>query len=240
MGKLSELDLKWIHIARRDGILQDIKSEALDFKDGIILMSCSDGDQFHNVYSYLAPIVAKQAGFERIHPLPLNGGALVLAPGSPLNDLQASICSFLNDVLDDSLFGVFLNTLSPVVRPFGHLFRLDFPQLVQIWQAIRLKHIKTIVLSSHAPCGAAGLCCLSFPEILFYQSQAKRRLKRFFRHLNIRVPCLFHVDYGPVDENKKKTRKRLYFTKTHLTDEWLLDNRLISRSIRLRSRVLPF
>ncbi|MBP9864431.1 hypothetical protein KBC54_03215 [Patescibacteria group bacterium] len=65
-------------------ILADVVGHRLDGSNGIILMPCGDGDQFHDLYKHLAETVQFQS-LPRIHVLSLNGGALLIPEHSPFN-----------------------------------------------------------------------------------------------------------------------------------------------------------
>lgn len=66
----------------------------------------------------------------------------------------------------------------------------------------RVKGIKTVVLYGHAPCGAAGLCCLSIRQTIEYLVEAKGLIKNLGHDL--KVMCFFHVDWEG-DGSKKRT-----------------------------------
>lgn len=72
---------------RRGGVLCDVDTHRLDAKNGVILVACGDGDQFHDLFGYKASILAPQQNDvpPRIHPLTLNGGALLIPEESPFN-----------------------------------------------------------------------------------------------------------------------------------------------------------
>ena len=70
---------------RRGGVLRDIEQNQLDASNGVILIACGDGDQFHDLFRHKIDIFAAQRDAPRIHALTLNGGALVLSERSPLN-----------------------------------------------------------------------------------------------------------------------------------------------------------
>lgn len=68
-----------------------------------------------------------------------------------------------------------------------------------IEQSIDLKGIRTIVLSVHAPCGAARLAKLNIVQLIAHMIEAKRALKSAIH--DIKVLCVLHVDKG--DGNKR-------------------------------------
>lgn len=232
-AKLSEIDLKWIRAARSDGILEDIDAEALDFSNGMILHCCSDGDQFHHVYSFFSAIVEKQAGFSRIHPLPMNGGAIILSPESAAKDLAIIANILLKDLYGGNLpMDAFLKCISPLAEQVGHLLRLDRMIMWQIRLAMLAKKMKTVVLSAHAPCSIANLCCMSFADILYHMNRAKERLEDRYKRFGGIFPLFFQADYG--------STKEIYFVRRHKSNEWLMDNHLINPALLRKGRFLPF
>jgi len=68
--------------------------------------------------------------------------------------------------------------------------------------AVDLKDIHTVVLYTHAPCGAAGMCSMGAQKILDLLIQAKENVKQI--RSDIKVICFVHVDWG-------EGRKRTYF-----------------------------
>lgn len=82
---LSETDRDLIKSLRVDGILADVEGHLLDQKNGIIFLTCSDGDQFPEIFKYQAEMQRAQSIHERIHVLAWHGGALACAPLSPVN-----------------------------------------------------------------------------------------------------------------------------------------------------------
>lgn len=70
---------------RRGEVLRDVQQHQIDARNGVVLVACGDGDQFHDLYRHKTEILAPQRGEPRIHPLILNGGALLIPHDSPFN-----------------------------------------------------------------------------------------------------------------------------------------------------------
>jgi len=68
------------------GVLQGTKGKRLAQDKGIILVACSDGDQFHDLYCHKVTLQARHREDPRIHPLVLHGLPCRLAYRSPAND----------------------------------------------------------------------------------------------------------------------------------------------------------
>lgn len=66
--------------------------------------------------------------------------------------------------------------------------------------AVDLKNIHTVLLYTHAPCGAAGVHHMDVRKILDLLTQAKENVKQI--RSDIKVICLVHVDWG---DGKKRT-----------------------------------
>lgn len=197
-GQLSSADRIWIEAAKRDGIFRPFNDNSLDLIAGAIYIGCGDGDYSEHLSQKLNAMVRKQAGFGRLHNLPINGGALTISPTSPLRDLRAYIVPFLKAVLEDKApDSILLDLLEYFPGPFsllGRLFRVDMTMIVIARLSVPMKKMKNIVLSAHVPCGAAGgLCGMSFPEVLHHLCLAKKRLKKILPE-DVKVPCLIMVE----------------------------------------------
>lgn len=81
----------------------------------------------------------------------------------------------------------------------------------QIKDAAALKGIQTVVLYSHAPCGAAKAAEIGLLEQLRLLMRAKLFIKKTLPLLE--VLCLLHVDNG-------EGNKRTYFVSRNEWDEW--------------------
>jgi hypothetical protein len=70
---------------RKRDVLRDIEGNRLAADNGVILVTCGDGDQFADLFQHKAGMVAGTTGKPRFHTLSLNGGALLIPKGSPFN-----------------------------------------------------------------------------------------------------------------------------------------------------------
>lgn len=83
MAQLDEKSRQLFGQLRAAGVLADVQENLIDLKDGVIMVTCSDGDQMYDMFSQQAKWVEVQRKDPRIHLLALNGGAIHLGPNSP-------------------------------------------------------------------------------------------------------------------------------------------------------------
>lgn len=69
---------------RRAGLLKDVDGNRLRPRRGVVAAFCGDGDQSHDVLTYLGDICAS-FGERRVHAVALNGGPLLIAKSLPLS-----------------------------------------------------------------------------------------------------------------------------------------------------------
>lgn len=81
---LSDTDFQLYQNLRKAGVLEEIEPHRLEINDGIILVSCSDGDQFPDIVRHMGDVLVTCGAKRRIHPFTDNGGPLILDPSSPL------------------------------------------------------------------------------------------------------------------------------------------------------------
>ncbi len=89
--------------------------------------------------------------------------------------------------------------LSPQCDPYPGFAARELMH-VKIIEGRELKHIDTIVLSVHAPCGKAAVMGLTLVDLIGHMMAAKSDIKA--RHKGVRVLCMIHVDYG---EGRKRS-----------------------------------
>lgn len=98
---MSEKDKAAIEALRNEGILLDVEAYRLDQKNGVILISCADGDQMCDIFAHQVKAQIGQCKDPRIHTFGWNGGALRLAPKSRANKPGRSTAKdLLEDVRD--------------------------------------------------------------------------------------------------------------------------------------------
>ena len=85
MMALTQADQELVRDLREAGVLQNVDGHRLDQSNGIILVCCADGDQMPDIWQFQNGIMQGQRQTSRIHTLSLNGGALLIPEGSPLN-----------------------------------------------------------------------------------------------------------------------------------------------------------
>lgn len=100
MAKLSGEDRELIRTLRAAGVLRDVDEHRLDQRNGVILVTCADGDQFYDIFRYQCGTQAEQRSDPRIHSLAWNGGALACAPCSPINKRKHADDIFLDQIAD--------------------------------------------------------------------------------------------------------------------------------------------
>lgn len=77
-------------------LFQKITTEKLDIGKGIIIAPCSDGDQFDDVYSHIAGVCKETVATNRIHPVALNGGAILMSNQLPEQQRRHGDCMLEN------------------------------------------------------------------------------------------------------------------------------------------------
>lgn len=89
-----------IESLRAFGVLKKIEGHRINRRNGLILVCCPDGDQFHDIYEHQCGIQLEQRHNPRIHPLLWNGGAMVCAEHSPINRIKDADLEFLGQISD--------------------------------------------------------------------------------------------------------------------------------------------
>ena len=127
--ELTDKDRRIASHMRGQQVLANIHDQRVNCSEGLILITCSDGDRFYDIYTYSTGMVAAQRQSDddarpRIHVFAWHGGPLRVA------------------------------TLpTPVESPERNTHLID--PFEEIEQARRMKKIDTIGLVPHAPCGWA-------------------------------------------------------------------------------------
>jgi hypothetical protein len=83
--QLSTEELDLITEWREIGVLQDVDGHCLDAGNGVILVTCADGDRFADIFFHQHKILKDCGAGCRIHTLSWHGGALACAYSSPVN-----------------------------------------------------------------------------------------------------------------------------------------------------------
>ena len=100
MGSLSNKDRELIRELRAAGVLQDIDDHLIDQTKGAILVTCSDGDQFCDIFTKQVHMQAGCRSDPRIHVFGWHGGALACAPCSPINRRKHADGVFVDQIAD--------------------------------------------------------------------------------------------------------------------------------------------
>ncbi len=85
---------------RKFGVLRDIENHCLDQANGAILITCSDADQFAEVFQHQCGMQTVHRPHPRIHVFGWHGGPLACAPCSPVNKRKHAHSVFLDQISD--------------------------------------------------------------------------------------------------------------------------------------------
>ncbi len=100
MSQISGKDLELISELRDAEVLQSIKGHLIDQQNGVILVTCSDGDRFPEIFQHQIRLQADCRSDPRIHVLAWHGGALACATHSPINRRRDAHNVFLDQIKD--------------------------------------------------------------------------------------------------------------------------------------------
>ncbi|MDP2735821.1 MAG: hypothetical protein Q8P12_06465 [bacterium] len=85
MTELSQHDREFVRQLKDAGVLKDVADQRLDQVNGIILVTCGDGDETPELLEFVRERMRLRNIKPRIHQLALNGGALLIPSRSPVN-----------------------------------------------------------------------------------------------------------------------------------------------------------
>ena len=77
-------DYQFIRRLRENKLLQDLLPQELNLKNGAVVIVCADCDQRQDINEILALMCLEHGERDRVHPLRLNGGGLLVSSTSPL------------------------------------------------------------------------------------------------------------------------------------------------------------
>ncbi len=100
MGYLTEGDVQILKQLREEGVLSEVSLDSMDLSNGVIMLTCADGDQFESYYSHLAELTKKQLARPRVHTLALNGGALLLSDLWPTKEEGVALERHISAAVD--------------------------------------------------------------------------------------------------------------------------------------------
>ncbi len=99
MKELSPNDEAIVRALRKANVLQDIAGHMLDQREGVILVTCPDGDHFFDIFSRQLEMQEGQCD-KRIHTFGWHGGSIRLAANSPANKRPDEHQIFLEEIRD--------------------------------------------------------------------------------------------------------------------------------------------
>lgn len=100
MKTISAADAKIVASLREANVLQDVAGHLLDQRQGVIFVTCPDGDHFFDIFNHQLEMQEGQCHDKRIHTFGWHGGALRLAPHSPANRRPDEHQIFLEEIRD--------------------------------------------------------------------------------------------------------------------------------------------
>lgn len=194
MSNITEADFELLRELRREGVLAQVDEHRVPLDNGVILVTCGDGDRLPDIFAYKRKIVETRCNDTRIHLLAWNGGALRLAKpsGSARN--------------------------SPIKTDGTGAHKLF---LQEIAGAVSLKGIRTVALYIHAPCGWAGLAGIDIRKTLLCLIEAKKTIKVAMP--DVQVAAFVQVDYGDFATRIRPDKRRFatYFTSRANVEQWI-------------------
>ena len=104
---------------KKFGVLQDIEEHLLDQANGAILVTCSDADQFGEVFRHQCNLQISHRPEPRVHTFAWHGGALACAPCSPVNKRKHAHLVFLDQVSDARILKDIHVVVSRIHAPCG-------------------------------------------------------------------------------------------------------------------------
>ncbi|MFH0890482.1 MAG: hypothetical protein V1856_00430 [Candidatus Liptonbacteria bacterium] len=79
-------EVAFVRNMRELGVLEEIAGHRLQQENGVILVTCADGDQFSDIFRHQQGLMSRNVrGRNRIHVFSWNGGPLRIAANSPAN-----------------------------------------------------------------------------------------------------------------------------------------------------------
>lgn len=199
MTELSMREVALIRQLRQDGVLRDVDPKKFEAQR-LVMVTCADGDRLPELLTFHSRLADAVHGKSCHQTFALNGGGLLLAHESLL------------------------------VHP-RHQVNLLLRQ--QIQAAIEMKELAldgrpTVILYTHAPCGAAGAAKMSILQQLAVLARAKdghkvmetNEMSREEMHRKgWRIPLFFHVHFPST--MSRPALDRSYCFSSRVFYEWL-------------------
>jgi hypothetical protein len=87
--ELTKAEFSLIRDLHESGVLQDVKTHLIDQEQGAIIVTCSDGDQFYDIFNqHVAWQAGQRPNNPRVHVLANHGGPFAYAPCSPIHRVR--------------------------------------------------------------------------------------------------------------------------------------------------------
>mgnify|MGYP001616993896 FL=1 len=87
------------------GLFAEIMPQKLEISNGVIIVPCSDGDQFDDVYGHIAK-VCREVQIGRIHTVALNGGGILMSNQLPAEQQRHGDCLLENILTASAIKGI--------------------------------------------------------------------------------------------------------------------------------------
>ncbi len=202
MGFLNEAGEKEYLRYKKMGILEGIDAHLINLSQGAIEVVCGDCDHQPDIYKHMSVIYQthnRQQWPQRIRQS-MNDLVATIRDAYPFKQRLCDMVSDAKRVLIQRLLGedrriheLKLNGGALLIAsgsPVTHLGE-DRVLIEHIKSAMKMKHIQTVVLFAHAPCGMAGMFNMSLKQVLENLIEAKLRLKSEL--VGAKVVCFVHI-----------------------------------------------
>ncbi len=98
MRELTKAELRIIKELKKQDILQPPRGYQLDYRNGVIMVACADGDQLYDLFTTHAGLCPSNPNRHRIHLLTRNGGALWISRPRTFNRQTDEVGSLLKEI----------------------------------------------------------------------------------------------------------------------------------------------
>lgn len=157
MKNLSKEELEFAKFLKDESIFIDVDSKKINTpkeKGGEIMVICSDGDQFSDMYGHrMAESGTMDPLHHRIHIIALAGGPLLLAPASPI----------YHPIMIDQIHGALTLKCIPNIVLYGHA-PCGAPSLVGTKLNIK-QMLRLLIQGKEEIEKTLSQCSLSLPKV---------------------------------------------------------------------------
>ena len=206
--ELTAEDRKMITIMRGMGILQNVEGHRLDRSNGVILITCADGDRFSDLFKNEVAMMQDQHDDPRVHVFGWISGTIRF-----FRNLFYRVVAMMQDQHDAPrvhVFGWNGGAIRLSHRPSKPVPDDLIDPFAEVAAARKMKMINTIALYAHAPCGAAYANHIGILTVIERQMMAKDNLKD--TNPGVKVACFLHVHHA-------MGRDRTYFISRNTWNE---------------------